>query len=60
MEEVINHGLCLAQMVTPPGSDHISLTINGTFEDDDFPAFPFGGLRTRSLEGKLWDKFGSR
>ena len=31
-----------------------------TFEDDDFPAFPFGGAWTRSLEGTVYEKLSKR
>ena len=28
----------------PPGNDHISPAVNGTLEDDDFPAFPWSDM----------------
>jgi len=33
------------------GNDHISLVPADALEDDDFPAFPFGGRWSPSLEG---------
>ena len=41
----------------PLGNDHISPTTKAPFQDD-FPAFPFGGICDRSLQGSLKTKGG--